>query len=137
MVVEFRSMSNVNFAILDFRSLISEPWHLRWLMLCAGGRPGKGYAAGVRAGGMRIVAGTFSMSHRPVGQVIFADDSLGPTRWVVNRQTAFRDAGVLEKRVGPLVPIEKAISHCLNSDMLTSLYRDMAVRCLEEHPVSM
>ena len=36
------------------------------------GEPARAMALASEAGGMRIVSGTLSMSHRPVGQVIFA-----------------------------------------------------------------
>src|SRR3982074_2393769 len=73
MVVDCRSMSTANFAILDYCSLISLNLKLALIDTLRGrGEPARAMALASGAGGMRIVSGTFSMSHRPVGQVIFA-----------------------------------------------------------------
>ena len=72
MVVDCRSLSSVNFAIRDFCpvSLTPTPALIDTLRRRASRQGLWRWPSG--AGGMRIVFGIFSVSHRPVGQVIFA-----------------------------------------------------------------
>ena len=72
MVVDFRPMSNVNFAIPDFRPESLNPDTCAHGYSAQQGEPARLMALASGAGGMQIVSGTFSVSHRPVGQLIFA-----------------------------------------------------------------
>ena len=65
-------MSNVNFAIRDFRPESLNPDTCAHEYSVQEGEPARVMALASGAGGMRIVSGTFSVSHRPVGQLIFA-----------------------------------------------------------------